>query len=244
MAKVISLQGKARGKIGGIVYRVEAGIGMIASEYNPTPHNPRTIAQTNQRSKMNLAGRISAITPYAAIAGLAANKRQARAKFVSNILKAASPNSGDPGSFIDQGEIVLSEGIVVPISGAISNLDSSGKINVTYNISSVAGEIMGGIMVVYAANEGVNPMCVVRKLDAATGSVEISLSELGFDTSAETTIAAYVVPLIDKGEAARVAFDELHFELNGFKADYVRTLVSTGAYAKSKMVDTKIVADE
>lgn len=59
MAKVTSLQGKAKGKVGSIVYSVSAGQ-QIAREYNPNVANPNTTGQVAQRSKLKLMSQISA----------------------------------------------------------------------------------------------------------------------------------------------------------------------------------------
>lgn len=59
MAKVTSLQGKATGKVGSMVYSVSGGQ-MIAREYNPNVANPNTVAQVNQRARLKLASQLAA----------------------------------------------------------------------------------------------------------------------------------------------------------------------------------------
>ena len=49
MAKITGLSGMIQGKVGPTVYRVSRGV-QVASQYNPNPANPRSPAQTNQRS--------------------------------------------------------------------------------------------------------------------------------------------------------------------------------------------------
>lgn len=67
MAKVTSLQGKANGKVGSIVYSVAAGQ-QIAREYQPNVANPNTAGQVAQRAKLKLASQLSAaLAPVIAI---------------------------------------------------------------------------------------------------------------------------------------------------------------------------------
>lgn len=67
MAKVTSLQGKAVGKVGSVVYSCSGGQ-MIAREYQPNVANPSTIAQVNQRARLKLASQLAAaLAPVIAI---------------------------------------------------------------------------------------------------------------------------------------------------------------------------------
>lgn len=241
MAKVTFLQGKARGKVGGIVYRTIAGIGTVASEYNPSPRNPRTMAQVKQRSKMNLAGQMSKITPFAAIAGLSASRRVARQEFVSNLLKSISDNGELTYSWIDQQQLILSKGVAVPCSGSIASGAQAGSVDISYGMQSAGESVLGGILVVYGSADEMQPMCIVRKLEATSGTENVTLSDFGASSGSEVVLAAFVIPILDKGDNARDAFGQLTFELNGFKTEYTRTLVAAGAYAASKMIDTKTV---
>lgn len=59
MGKVTSLQGKATGKVGSMVYSI-AGGQMIAREYQPHVANPNTVAQTDQRAKFKLMSQLAA----------------------------------------------------------------------------------------------------------------------------------------------------------------------------------------
>ncbi len=60
MAVVTSLQGQAKGKVGSVVYSVNAGR-QIARQYQPTVLNPSTEAQVTSRSKFKLASQLSSI---------------------------------------------------------------------------------------------------------------------------------------------------------------------------------------
>ena len=89
MGKVVGLVGSASGKIGNLVYAVTNGI-QTARVYQPNVSNPKTSLQTAQRSKANLAGRISSFTPRTALYGLGNNNRIRRGEFLRNILKEST----------------------------------------------------------------------------------------------------------------------------------------------------------
>lgn len=92
MGKVTSLQGKATGKVGSMVYSVNGGQ-MIAREYNPNVANPNTQAQVDQRAKMKLMSQIAAaLAPVIAIPkeGL----KSSRNLFIKKNFDAASANAG------------------------------------------------------------------------------------------------------------------------------------------------------
>lgn len=93
MAKIYGLNGALRGKQGNNVFSIQNGT-QIVKAYQPVVANPRTFLQVRQRSKFALAGKMSAIVPNEAIAGLSgSNARARRAAFVSIVAKAASFSS-------------------------------------------------------------------------------------------------------------------------------------------------------
>lgn len=92
MARVISIQGIAKGKVGSMVYSTVGGQ-MIARSYNPYVKNPNTVAQTNQRASFKLMSQIAAtMAPVIAIPkeGL----RSSRNLFVKKNSNLVSANNG------------------------------------------------------------------------------------------------------------------------------------------------------
>lgn len=92
MARVISIQGIAKGKVGSMVYSTVGGQ-MIARSYNPYVSNPNTVAQTNQRAAFKLMSQLAAVmAPVIAIPkeGL----RSSRNLFVKKNSGLASANNG------------------------------------------------------------------------------------------------------------------------------------------------------
>lgn len=114
MGKVVGLVGAASGKIGNLVYAVTNGV-QTARVYQPIVSNPKSIGQSQQRAKGNLAGRISSFVPRTAIMGLGVNARLRRGEFLRNILKKATATY-DEGSYvakIQPADVLFSKGAVV-----------------------------------------------------------------------------------------------------------------------------------
>lgn len=238
MAKVLGLHGKARGKVGSVVYRTEAGIGTIASEYNPNPRNPRTLAQVAQRNKMNLAGQLSKVTPYAAIAGLASSRRAARALFVSSILKAANLDTLEENMTRAIADFVqLSKGVEAGVTFTISGVEDETHATFTIDRSASPYQVLGAIVVLYFNGVNGQVMCVTKKVENFTQPVNV---ETGMALQDGDFLVGYVIPIIDKGEDVRVAFGNLSVGANSFLTNFVRTLVSAGAYTKS-LANTAVV---
>lgn len=116
MGKVVGLIGSASGKIGNVVYAVSNGI-QTARVYQPIVSNPKSTAQMKQRAKANLAGRLSAITPKDAIAGLGSNGRERRGAFLSNILLRATNGLEDNliTAKLQPADLLFSKGINIPV---------------------------------------------------------------------------------------------------------------------------------
>lgn len=238
MAKVLGLHGKARGKVGSVVYRTEAGIGTIASEYNPNPRNPRTLAQVAQRSKMNLAGQLSKVTPYAAIAGLASSRRAARSMFVSSVLKAANQDTIEENMTRAVADfVVLSKGVEAGVAFTISGVEDETHATINIDSSASTFSIVGAIVVLYFNGMNGQVMCVTKKVENLALPV---IMETGIALQDGDFLVGYVIPIIDKGEDVRVAFGNLSVGSNSFITNFVRTLVNAGAYTRS-IANTTIV---
>lgn len=200
MAKSNMLMGKARGKVGGLVFRVDAGIGQVVSEYNPHPANPRTQKQTIQRSKMNLAGKLSSLTPYDAIAGLDSRKRKARSMFVSNVIKASTGSlTGDMLTNNLTGSLLkLSKGVAYEMTATPTLDTTNNKLKVAV-ANANSGINMAFIRVVaYFAINTKFEFCVVKDSTTLTGTtsqdVEIPLPQ-GFRPNVDA-VAVYAIPVV------------------------------------------------
>lgn len=113
MGKAPNGLGQFSGKVGGVVFAVSNGE-QIVRAYQPVVSNPKSVGQSMQRAKGNLAGRISSFTPKTAIMGLGRNGRMRRGEFLRNILKNAQVDTLQNGykAKIDNAKVLFSKGAV------------------------------------------------------------------------------------------------------------------------------------
>lgn len=128
MAKASNGLGKFSGKLGGAVFVIRNGK-QIIREYNPRPTNPKSALQMIQRAKGNLAGRITSVTPKAAIFGLGVNASARRSRFNKLLLDNAEVKvvNDNYNAKVPLQDIVFSEGDVISpfiFDSAITTLNS------------------------------------------------------------------------------------------------------------------------
>lgn len=239
MAKVKVIFGKLRGKVGGVVFRGGENGETIASEYNGEPRNPRTMLQTAQRSKMNVAGIISKGTPYSAIAGLGGSRRQARSKYVSNLLKLAqnyNENANQINTSVNLANLVISNGRRVMVSGNLALGSQNNEITVTITGTDPTVTFLGFKVVAYLPMPGAFGGVVVKDVEYSSSSMQVTIP-LPAPTSSysgDDVANVIVVPIIDTGDASRVAYSQyLMMESVNVEGGAVRTLLASGAYAES-----------
>lgn len=113
MAKSVGLVGTLRGKAGNYVYAKGENGSTIVRAYQPQVTNPNTDAQILQRAKLNLAGRLSKITPKGVIIGMdGATNRQRRSRYNALIAKSAvaTVSGGQGSASITDAQLKFSEG--------------------------------------------------------------------------------------------------------------------------------------
>lgn len=244
MAKATIAFSKARGKVGGLVFRHDAGIGTVVSEYNPHPSNPRTIAQTKQRGKMNLAGKISQLVEKQLLVGLSVNGRKARSMFVSNLLKNIQvPSVITPGtpatSTIDFSKVVFAKG--APYGGVagvtFDVVDEDDVVRVTLSRVAADDALVGGIAIVVYSEGGqvVNVLHKAMTLSANGLSADLPVEGISAGTG---YVCAYVIPLVSTDEGLAVTYGNLletgTYQEARFETDILTTLVQGGAYRHSE----------
>lgn len=100
MAKIVGIIGTGSGRLGNAVLSKGDNGQTFARTYQSQVRNPRTIAQREQRAKMNLAGQISKLFPSSALIGLQqGNNRNNRSAFVKNILNACTIADNGSGEY-------------------------------------------------------------------------------------------------------------------------------------------------
>lgn len=241
MAKIKGIFGKMRGKIGGTVFRGGENGETIASEYNGSPRNPRTVLQVRQRNKMNLAGMISKFTPYEAIASFGMSRRSARSAFVSMLLKSAQYTGQQSDTVfvtgIDWAGLKFGGSIDAGIIATGAYDDSTEKATITLAAPTGGYPVLGVVVMVYFNRDNTVVSGVVKKVDWENNqqSITVEIDCSGVLGGAESAgILAYAIPVIDKGEDARTAYTNI-LTLNDtrFQGNAARSLATMGAYATS-----------
>lgn len=243
MAKGKNMLGKFRGKVGATVFRTEAGIGQIASEYNPNPKNPRTLAQTKQRSKMNLAGLISSMTPAGALFGLDTKRRFARSAFVSNIIKQAVVSGTGTTESPIKAEIAPAN--IVFSKGASGNFvysdaqDMGTKVSIKFTPNQGGEELaaMMGIVMCYENGKlaeidmNVDPVTEYGELT----SVMVNMSKEYFGEG--KGIDCFLVPIIKTEGVTSATFDtDVDWAANQYGVSVLMSAAQLGAYGASRYV--------
>lgn len=215
MAKGKNMMGKFRGKVGAMVFRTEAGLGQIASEYNPNPKNPRTVAQTKQRNKMNLAGQISKTVTKSMLIGFGSDGRSNRSEFVSNLIKVVreSYQAGTNGfrAMIDAPNIKFAKGAYLAHTANVAYNNTSGKLTVTYTNNS--NEALVGLRVIVMVTEH-NTYKYATMATSATVldnavTVEFTIPAIApSEDSEHSAVHVYAIPLVDNGSEAMTTFRE------------------------------------
>lgn len=240
MAKINVQFGQLRGKIGGVVYRHDPDGVTVASEYNPHPANPRTLRQTDQRTKMNFAGLMSKVTPATCIVGLSTSGRKARSKFVSNLLRNCGnvrPGT-EPGTrrvTMAYEKVVLSEGELIPLSGTVALNDSTNELTVTIERPGVGSTLVGMQVVMYAANDTGYMLCTEKAVTVAAGSDPIVVSQV-FPMEC-TIFTAYAIPVVERASGVAVQWAQYVTDANGnYQIDTMRNLAASQALGQSQYI--------
>ncbi len=197
--------GTLRGKAGNFVYAKGENGSTIVRAYQPQVTNPNTDAQILQRAKLNLAGRLSKITPKGVIIGMdGATNRKRRSRYNALIIKNCLTNlDGAEGTArISAPNLILSEGNA--FNYGVSATISEGRITpegLNYIVvnRTVAAEAVGRYAERFVAvvcrpeNEMYKSMTYkdIVYNNAATGVVQIPVGEL----VEEDIVNVYVIPM-------------------------------------------------
>lgn len=213
MGKVVGLVGAASGKIGNLVYAVTNGI-QTARVYQPIVSNPKSIGQSLQRARGNLAGRISGFVPRTAIMGLGVNARIRRGEFLRNILKKATANldQGEYVAKIQPADILFSKGAVqlpVTLTSITAASHSVAVVLTGAAVTIIAPEVYASRLVrlvamVYEHNT-TNLVEVSTKLATMPAQGETSTTNMPVAHAGGYDVFVYAIPMsTEDGTAASV----------------------------------------
>lgn len=157
------------------------------------PNNPKSDAQIDQRSKVNLMGRMSQVTPYEVILGMGSTKRMRRNEFNKNLVKVATIDRSAPGTIVAQiapADVIFSKGaqsIEATVSTPAATTDTQATIGLTLADASLAGKYGERIVV-----------AIIDPNDKAGYSL-VKYADVVFDdTTAHTVAIDYGSPIIDE----------------------------------------------
>ena len=248
MAKFVGFVGTIRGKVGTTVFsKGENGLSYGRS-YQPQVFNPKTIKQVDQRTKMNLVGRMSQVTPKSLLVGMSGgNNRQRRSNFNRGLLDVATIDRSNPKSIIAKvapEKIVFSEGNEV-LHATTSTPDVTAKnvsLNLTLDDTSLAGTYGERVVVAVVKPEDKAGYSYVRYVDVVlddTGAKAVSIA-LPQDLTDESMVAIWRIPYVLTSEAARYRAQAMATDGVDIIADmlssnrrYVRGFGRSGFAAKS-----------
>ena len=212
----------------------------VMSEYNPTPANPRTLLQTTQRSKMNMAGLLSKMTPYMAIAGLDANRRSARSMFVSNIIKNVTSVSSATGATqtLAAAALKLSNGRNILTRVGFGTWSQDQTIAVTVYNDETNINFLFARVVVYFSKGGKYISCQVADTAtiAATQSLAVNIAVPLPIQEEGGEMNVYVIPVVDDGSEARALYQNYIADPESsedYQVAFTRSLVSLGVFGES-----------
>lgn len=213
MGKVVGLVGAASGKIGNIVYAVTNGI-QTARVYQPIVSNPKSIGQSLQRARGNLAGRISGFVPRTAIMGLGVNARLRRGEFLRNILKKATATlvDGVYTAKIQPADVLFSKGaVILPVTLQAINAALHSVAVVLNGVadSSIAPEVYASrivrlVAMVYEKNT-TNLVEVSTKLATMPAQGASATTNIAIAHTGSYDVFVYAIPMsTEDGSAASV----------------------------------------
>lgn len=213
MGKIAGISGTIRGKIGMNVYsKGEKGVS-YARQYQPQVYNPKTIAQTDQRAKMNLVGRMSQVTPKDLLSGLKGdNNRQRRSNFNAHLLDIATIDRSAPNSVVAKVkpiDIIFSEGgeAIYATANNMKVNSSSASIELTITDETMLGRYGERIVVAVIDPNDKGGYSLVRYKDVVIDKPSANIYSVPFGTTIlnESLVCIYRAPFVltDEGMTFR-----------------------------------------
>lgn len=213
MGKFVGLIGTISGKVGTVVYsKGEKGLSYGRS-YQPVVANPKTVGQVDQRSKMNLVGRMSQVTPYEVLLGMGGSKRMRRSEFNKLLLNVATIDRSVPGTVVAKiapADIMFSKGAqtleaIVSTPGATNA--TAATIGLTLDNEDLVGKYGERIVVAVIDPSDKGGYSLVKYTDVVfdnTSARNVTIN-YGSPIASESLVCIYRLPfqLTEQGAALR-----------------------------------------
>lgn len=210
MGKFVGVIGTISGKVGNVVFTKGANGTTYGRTYQPQVANPKTIGQVDQRTKMNLVGRMSQVTPAAVLIGMDGNKRERRSKFNRILLDAAiiDRSVGAPViAKIAPEDIVFSEGaqtLAASVSTPAAVTALSATIGLTLSDATLAGKYGERVIVATIDPSDKGGYSAVQYVDVMFDNTTAKSVVVPFTNGIEdeTMVCIYRVPFVLNEEGA------------------------------------------
>lgn len=206
MAKTQNFIGGIRGRVGSLVYSKGGNGSTIVRTYQPQVANPQTLAQREQRAKVNLCGQLSALVAPEIIEALQMGSRLAnRNDFNSRNIRNTTVQTRSDGSILASlrdRDVVFSHGSVQPLASPSALQVSASALSLTLTLRDANKAGIYGERIV----------AVVSKVVAErTYETVVYVDTVLTDTAAKNVTLTFPVELT---ENKNVAVYRLPFELS------------------------------
>lgn len=246
MGKIQGIAGYISGKIGSVVFMKGNDGQTYGRTYVANPANPKTVPQLQQRSKMNLVGRISMITPKGLLASIGMGGRKNRSMFSKNMLNACTvvlENNQyvakvDPEAFIyARGAETLRASAQTPVVDA-----SQVRVSLTLSDATLAnkyGERIAVVVIDPEENGGKSTVQYTDIILTGTTATEVAVP-LGLPLRDNDLVCVYRAPFVldESGVATRTK------GLYNETTDFVAALLTSGegfrGWGESTLIFTEV----
>lgn len=214
MGKFVGLIGSISGKVGNVVFAKGTDGITYGRSYQPVVANPKSIGQVDQRAKMNLAGRMTAVTPPEVLLGLGINKRMRRSAFNKNLLDVATIDRTHPGTIVAKvapEDIIFSQGaqaLEANVSTPATITTTNATIGLTLNDALLVNKYGERIIVAVIDPNDKAGYSLIKYADVvfdATSAKTVTVT-FGSPIAYESLVCIYRIPylLTDAGAAIRM----------------------------------------
>lgn len=231
MGKIYGINGVVRGKIGGTVYYKGADGATYARTYQPTVLNPKSDAQLVQRCKVNLAGRVSAVTPSDVLKAFGfSGRRKNRSAFVGELIKTTivTHASGEYTAKVQPATVQFSRGteparaaVTTPVAVTATGMSMA----LTMANESLVGKYGERIVVAIMRPEDDGVFSAVLFTDVLFNNTEAKTITVPFPAGIPggTMVSTYRIPFVLSDEGSAIATTQVHNDGTAWVSELLRS---------------------
>ena len=230
MGKIQGIAGYISGKIGSVVFMKGTDGQTYGRTYVANPANPKTVPQLQQRSKMNLVGRISSVTPKSLLASLGMGGRKNRSAFSKNLLNDSVVvlENDQYVAKVNPKAFIYARGAETLRATAQTPVVEAGQVRVSLTLSDAEfankyGERIAVVVIVPEENGGKSTVQYKDIILTGTVATEVSIP-IGVPIRENDLVCVYRAPFVldERGLASRTS------GLYNNTTDFVAALLTSG----------------